>query len=368
VTRQAAPDAVGLPAATSASAPPDVPEIDVAARLEEALAQVRAPDVVLAVTRNGRRTIAAGGTASPRVPRESLHYEIGSLTKTFTALLMAELAREGALGLDDPLTAHLPGLSLPHTHARAITLRHLATHASGLPRVPCDLVPGAVLRPYTNGYAGYDRERLLRSFARTRIRHAPGTHWRYSNFGVALLGPVLESALHQDFATLLTDRVLRPLGLSATSVGPSPAGTAAIGHRPDGRTPMPPTDMAAFAPVGAIRSTHADLLSFAEAHLRPDVTQGAAPPTALREALLDVQLPQLRHGLGRRHTHTLTWYQHPAPQGPVLFHAGATFGQQCFLGYHPATATAVVGTATRHDRTCALVNTCYALLQSLAST
>ncbi|WUH24050.1 beta-lactamase family protein [Streptomyces sp. NBC_00448] len=336
--------------------------------MEEALTQVRAPDLVLAVSRAGRRTVATGGTADPRLPRTSLSYELGSLSKTFTVLLLAELAREGALGLDDPLAAHLPGLELPYPNSRAITLRHLATHTSGLPRVPRDLIPGALLRPYTNGYAGYDRERLLRTFARTRTRHAPGSHWHYSNLGLALLGPALEGALGSDYATLLTERVLRPLGLARTTIGPaaagSPAATAAIGHRPDGRTPLPSTDMAAFTSAGAIRATPGDLLRYAEALLSPDE---AGAPAPLRDALRDVQVPQLRRGLGHRHTHTLTWYLHPAPGGPILFHAGATFGHQSFLGFHPATATAVIGTATRHDRTCALINTCYTLLHSLTT-
>jgi CubicO group peptidase (beta-lactamase class C family) len=371
----AAPDAANRPAAApdttagrAAGIHRPVAEADLTARLERALTQVRAPDVVLAVTRAGHRTVVTGGTADPRVPRTSLHYELGSLSKTFTVLLLAELARAGALRLDDPLAAHLPGLPLPYPHSRAITLRHLATHTSGLPRVPRDLIPGALLRPYANGYAGYDRERLLRTFARTRTRHAPGTHWHYSNLGLALLGPALESALRTDYATLLTERVLHPLGMTATTIGPAPDGgpaaaTAAIGHRPDGRTPLPPTDMAAFTPAGALRSTPGDLLRYAEAHLSPEA---ATLPGPLRGALHDVQVPLLRRGLGRRHTHTLTWYLHPSAGGPVLFHAGATFGHQSFLGYHPATATAVIGTATRHDRTCALINTCYALLHELA--
>jgi CubicO group peptidase (beta-lactamase class C family) len=151
---------------------------EVASRLERALSQVRAPDVVFAVTRGGRRTVVSGGSATaPPVPRDALRYELGSLSKTFTVLLLADLARAGRLGLDDPLAAHLPGLPLPDGHARRITLRHLATHTSGLPRVPRDLIAGAVLHPYANGYASYDRERLLDAFARTRVRHAPGTRW-----------------------------------------------------------------------------------------------------------------------------------------------------------------------------------------------
>ncbi|WUH95828.1 beta-lactamase family protein [Streptomyces sp. NBC_00433] len=329
---------------------------DPAPLLESALARVRAPDVVLAVSRDGRRTYASGGTDPvPAVPREELGFALGSLSKTFTVLLLADLARDGVLGLDEPVAAHLP---LPPGPARLITPRHLATHTSGLPRVPRDLVAGAVLHPYANGYAGYTRGRLLSALARTRVRHTPGTRWHYSNFGLALLGPLLETTAGAAFADLLADRVLRPLALTATTLGADtlpPSRVAAVGRRGDGRTPLPPTHMAAFAAAGGLLSTPGDLLTYAEALLRPT------------GALRDVQVPQLRRGSAhRRETHTLTWYQHEAAGGPVLFHAGATFGQQCFLGFHPATRTAVAAFATRHDRTSAVVGAAYRLLQDLA--
>jgi CubicO group peptidase (beta-lactamase class C family) len=325
--------------------------------LERAAGEVDAPDVVLAVSRGGRRTLVSGGSLPPRAPREELRYELGSLSKTFTVLLLAGLAREGVLGLDDPLTAHLPDLPLPHPDARRITLRQLATHTSGLPRVPRDLVPGALLRPYTNGYAGYDTERLLRAFAGARIRRSPGSRWHYSNLGLALLGPAMEHATGAGYGALLADRVLGPLGLTATTAGPG-TGPCAVGYRGDGRTPLPPTDMAAFTAAGGVRSTPAELLRYAEAHLTP----AGAP---LEPSLRDVLVPQLRRGWQHRHTHTLAWYQHPAPGGPLLFHAGATFGQQSFLGFHPPTATAVAAVATRHDRTCRVVKTAYTLLYDL---
>ncbi|NJP46132.1 beta-lactamase family protein [Streptomyces sp. PRB2-1] len=292
--------------------------------------------------------------------REELAYGLGSLTKTFTVLLLADLARAGALGLDDPLAAHLPGVRLPPGNARRITLRHLATHTSGLPRVPRDLLAGAVLRPYRNAYAGYTRERLLAALAGARLRHAPGTRWHYSNLGLALLGPALEHAAGAPYADLLTARVLRPLALTSTTLGPGPHPLAPA-HRGDGRTPLPPAEMSAFAPAGGLFTTPADLLTYAEALLTPP------PSSPLAPALADVRIPQLRRRTPghRAEIHTLTWYQHPTPAGPLLFHAGATFGQQSFLGLHPPTRTAVAAFATRHDRTTAVVRTAYTLLHTL---
>ncbi|WP_329176507.1 serine hydrolase domain-containing protein [Streptomyces sp. NBC_01477] len=356
------------PAADIPAAPAPVPYEDggLAPLLDEALARVRAPDVVVAVSRGGHRTVVSGGTAAaPAVPREDLGFGLGSLSKTFTVLLLADLARAGAVGLDDPLAAHLPGLPPLSGDACRITLRHLATHTSGLPRVPRDLFAGAVLHPYTNGYAGYSGDRLLSAYAHVRPRHAPGTRWHYSNFGLALLGSALAHTAGTAFPDLLTRRVLCPLALTATTAGADaarsrPDRAIATGHHGDGRTPFPFTDMAAFTPAGGVLSTPHDMLGYAEAHLR-----SAGGPLA--GALRDVQVPQLRKGFGRRReTHTLTWFQHPASGGPVLFHAGATFGIQCFLGFHPATRTAVAVCATRHDRTSSVVHAAYTLLQSLA--
>ncbi|MFI0717664.1 serine hydrolase domain-containing protein [Streptomyces sp. NPDC021224] len=346
-----------LPPPTTASA--TAPEVPLA---QAAVARVRAPDVVLAVSRAGRRTYTTGGTDTGGGGREQLAYGLGSLTKTFTVLLLADLARAGALTLDDPLTAHLPdsGAGPYRAAADRITLRHLATHTSGLPRVPRDLLAPAVLHPQTNGYAGYTRERLLAALAATRPRHAPGTRWHYSNLGIALLGPVLERAGGAPYPELLARRVLRPLGLTGAGVGPDAATAAApaTGYLGNGRTPVPAVDMAAFAPAGGLLATPADLLTYAEALLDPRAG-----------ALRDVQVPQLRRRTPRHRgeVHTLTWYQHPAPGGPLLFHAGATFGQQCFLGFHPATRTAVAGFATRHDRLTAIVGASYGLLHALTA-
>ncbi|MCK7625154.1 beta-lactamase family protein [Streptomyces sp. RS10V-4] len=329
-------------------------------RLADALTRIDAPDAVLAVTRQGHRTVVTGGSAlAPPTPRRELRYELGSLSKTFTVLLLADLAVNGVLSLDDPLTARLPRLPLRHPRSGRITLRHLATHTSGLPRIPTDLLAGALVRPYDNGYAGYDTGRLLDTFARTRPRHRPGTRWHYSNFGLALLGPAMSHTTGTPFPRLLADRVLTPLGLTGTTLAPGATGTDAVGHRTNGTTPVRSADMGAFAAAGAVRATPDDLLGYVEAHLHPE---GSPLAAALRE----VRVPLLRRGWRHRNTHTLTWYQHPAARGPLLFHVGATFGQQAFVGYHPASGTGLVALATRRGRHCGMVTTAYELLYRLA--
>ncbi|WP_143671400.1 serine hydrolase, partial [Streptomyces sp. wa1071] len=123
-------------------------------------------------------------------------------------------------------------------------------------------------------------------------------------------------------------------------------------------------DTGGFTAAGAVRATPLDLLTFLEAHLGgPDPRDATPRDPTLSAALADVRRPLLRRGRRHAHTHTLTWFHHPSPYGPVLFHAGATLGQQAFLGFRPDTGLAVAATATRRvHRADTFVATAYGLL------
>ncbi|MEV7640134.1 serine hydrolase domain-containing protein [Streptomyces rubiginosohelvolus] len=344
------------------AAPVTVPGTPATARLlAEAARAVDAPDLVLAVSRNGVRTVHTGGSAGPGpVPRELMAYELGSASKPYAGLLLARLVAQGRVRYEDRAADLLaPGFPV-HPAVRRITLRHLLTHTSGLPGLPADFYPQAVPRWSTDPYGGYPADRVVRAFLRARPRHRPGTRWHYSNFAVSVLGHTLAAATGTPWEVLLHQQVLAPLGLDATRVRPGPDGTDAVGHRRDG-TPVPALDTGGFTAAGAVRATPLDLLTFLEAH-----TGGAAgSPTdsSLAAALTEVTRPVLRRGLRHAHTHTLTWFQHPTPYGPVLFHAGATLGQQAFLGFRPGTGLAVAATATRRvHRADTFVATAYGLL------
>lgn len=316
-------------------------------RLASAVRVTDAADVVFGYSRDGHHAVCTGGTAlPPPLPRDVLRYEIGSATKTFTTLLLAQLDHTGQLSRTDPAARHLaPGLPVGRHPA---TLLHLATHTAGLPRLPADFYPQALRRWSTNPYAGYPTSRLLDTFVRDHVlhrpRHLPGTRWRYSNFGVSVLGHALGGALSASWEDLVASYVLTPLGLGDTSTSPRGVGVDAIGRAKDGRTPVPPMLMGGFTGAGAIRSTPHDLLRYLDAQLLPARFPG------LRSALHDVQRPLLRRGLRHQHTHTLSWFQHDTAYGPVYFHSGATCGQQAFLGFRPDTGTAVVALATRRFR------------------
>ncbi|MFE2377967.1 serine hydrolase domain-containing protein [Streptomyces sp. NPDC059398] len=354
------------------------PRDGVAARLAEAARAIDAPGLVIAVSHRGRRTVHCGGTApAPGVPRDRQRYEIGSASKTFTGLLLAELVRAGRLSYDDIAARHLsPGAPRDTAPGNRATLLHLITHTAGLPALPADFYPQALRRWSTDPYGGYPAERVVAAFLRARPRHRPGTRWHYSNFGASVLGHTLAAATATPWDDLIAHHVLTPLGLTATRLHPERAngrgrtggaggrmgtdqhgpGTDAPGHRPDGVTPVPGLAMGGFQAAGAVRATPGDLLTYLEAHLDP-------AGTPLESALRTVRRPVLRRGLGHHHTHTLTWFQHPSPQGPLYFHAGATTGQQAFIGFRPATHTAVAAVTTRRIRLRdTFVATAYALL------
>ncbi|WP_055468525.1 serine hydrolase domain-containing protein [Streptomyces ardesiacus] len=343
------------PEADARNGPAPADEAALRERLAAAVDAGDAPDVVFAVSRRGRRILHSGGTAPPPdVPRENLRYETGSASKTFAALLFTRLVRRGVLTGGEPAATCLdPGA---RTGPHPVTLAHLITHTSGLPALPADFVRRGLPAWRTNPYARYSAERLTDTFLRHPPRHRPGTRWHYSNYGVSVLGHAVAAAVGTPWDHLITEQVLRALGLSGTALRAEGPGTDAVGHRKDGRTPVPAFDASGFQAAGAVRSTPGDLLTFLEAHLEPDRSPAAG-------ALRAVRVPVLRRGLGHRHVHTVGWFRHPTDGGPMYFHSGATLGQQAFLGFRPDTDTALAAVCTRRFRARdPFIATAYALL------
>ena len=227
-------------------------------------------------------------------------FEIGSVTKTMTATLLALLAAEGTLALDDEI-----GRWLPAGANGWITPRRLATHTSGLPRMAPDYRP---VEP-DNFWAGFTPELAEESLRQVTV--APGAARVYSNFGYQILGLVLERASGQDYATLITERLLGPLNMTCSGVGRCGGGIPVPGHA-GGREvrhwdrPLPG--------AGGVEATIGDLARYAEACLRP-------PPTPLGTALTAAQAPQAPIEAGR--AQGLGWI---VVDGQLRGHSGGTGG------------------------------------------
>jgi serine-type D-Ala-D-Ala carboxypeptidase/endopeptidase len=283
-----------------------------------------APSLAWAVVRG--QDVAAGGFggAGPRTI-----FQIGSVTKVFTALLRADMAERGEVHLADPAASYLPGWP---SGTGSVTLADLATHTSGLPRLPRSLLWSALLHP-RDPYARYPAARFLRA-ARRALRAGSGeSPYVYSNFGYGLLGYLLGQAAGTAYQTLVTTRICGPLGLPDTTFAvPVPSrDRMAQGHR-QGRA-VPDWHLGALAGAGALYSTAADLARFLQACLAP----AASPLAPAIRATLTPRQPIPGGEIG------LAW--HHAHRGRVIWHNGMTGGFSATIAFDPARSLGVAALA-----------------------
>lgn len=291
---------------------------------------------VVAMRRGGETRLRAYGDLPDDT---SSLFEIGSVTKVVTSLLLAALVADETVAYDDPVAAHLP--VAPPEVGRPITLADLATHHSGLPRLPAGMLLAGLTRDRGNPYARLDEARMRRAIAETRPAHEPG-RFGYSNFGAGLLGHALAHAAGTSYAALVADRVSGPLGLADTAVE-TPAGAA--GRLVEGRSRwgrrVGRWDLASLAGAGGLVSTAPDLLT-----LLALWSPGADGPLADAAAATAV----VRHRVNRAMGVGLGWMVVPGGEGParfrvehdLLWHDGGTGGHRSFVAVVPATGAALV--------------------------
>ena len=266
-------------------------------------------------------------------------FEIGSISKVFTTLLLAQMEAEGLVGCDDPVQGLLPEELVLTVNEQPITLEHLATHTSGLPRMPSNFAPADPLNPY----ADYDVDSMHAFLSTHAPARAPGGDSAYSNLGMGLLGHAIALRAGTTYDELLRDRICTPLGMSDTTCTPSGELLERVASAHDGMKPVSGWDIPAMAGAGDINSTLRDMLRFAEANL----AEGGSP---LVEALHRCHVPlvptgraDLRIGLG--------WHVQTDSDGKgVIWHNGGTGGFAAFLGFSPDQGRAVVVLANSNAR------------------
>jgi len=272
-------------------------------------------------------------------------FEIGSITKVFTSTLLADLVRRGVVAFDDPVAAHVP--VAPPVVTRAITLEDLATHRSGLPRLPKGVALRGMTTEHRDPYASFDEERMLRAIVETSPKSPPGENVVYSNYGAGLLGFALARAAGTSFAGLVQEHITRPLGMDDTGVELAPGSEARL---TPGRTwwgrPAGRWNMAELVAAGGVTSTASDLLEFLRLHSPDSDSSLAAVAAETARPRADVS-PGVGMGLG--------WLVLSANNGPpkarlgreVLMHDGGTGGYRSFVGVTPETGAAVVVLSAR---------------------
>ncbi|MEU1512430.1 serine hydrolase domain-containing protein [Streptomyces sp. NPDC005811] len=229
-------------------------------RIAVAQADGRAPSLVAAVVRDGRAVWHGARTSvDGHAPDENVQYRIGSITKTFTAVLVLRLRDEGALDLGDPLEKHLPG-----TAAGELTIAQLLAHTGGLAAE----TPG----PWWERTPGSLRPELADVLGEGTALHPAGRRHHYSNPGYAVLGALVEKLRGASWEDVLRREVLEPLGLDRTSVRPQApaAGGWAVHPWADAMQPEPLEEYGPMAPAGQLWSTTGDLARFAAFLMRGD--------------------------------------------------------------------------------------------------
>lgn len=259
---------------------------------------------------------------TPEPPNPRTTYEIGSITKGLTGILLADMARAGEVSITDTLGELLPDGAAYPEEIRGITLAQLATHSSGLPRLPGDLVVG--MTDQANPYAHYTGERLLAFLRGYKAVPGPRITAGYSNLGFGLLGYVLSLKAGMPYEALLKARVLDPLEMHDTSVALSADQKARLAPGHAAGTTVSVWDLDALAGAGAVRSTAADMGRLLAALMHPPGSRvGKAIETAL-EPRGDIGAAKIGFG----------WITTMPPAGaPFVWHNGGTGGYRSFIGF-----------------------------------
>ena len=275
-----------------------------------------------------------------QTPAANTVFEIGSVTKTFTATILADLVRTGVVRLDDPAQLYLPaGLKLPQRDGRHITLLHLATHTSSLPRdLPALGLLALAAKEFDNPFAAAKTSNLEKGLALLRLARPIGCKLEYSNLGVGLLGTALVGAAHaSSYDALLKARVTDPLGMADTAIALHAEQRQRFPpcHRSDGK----PTKAWTFANLegcGALHSTVHDLLIYVDAYL-------GRHKTPLADALALAIQPWRDRNHASRYI-GLCWMRETigTEEYTFLWHNGGTYGSRSFLGFVPEKKLGVV--------------------------
>jgi D-alanyl-D-alanine-carboxypeptidase/D-alanyl-D-alanine-endopeptidase len=277
-----------------------------------------------------RRVVAYGNLAQgdPRTLDGDTIFEIGSVTKVFTSLVLADMVSRKEVTLDDAAAQYLPeNVRMPERSGKSITLLDLSTHTSGLPRLPGNLKLGDPANPY----ADYSADDLYRFLSGYTLPRDPGSEVEYSNLGAGLLGHLLAYRAGTDYESLIRNRITQPLSMPETSIrlSPSMQQRMATGHNAM-LAPVSNWDLPTLAGAGALRSSANDMLTFLEAFLG----YRESPLSPAMKAMLEVRRPvgktKFEIGLG--------W----SISGESAWHDGGTGGFCSWVTYDPKKRIGVV--------------------------
>jgi len=313
--------------AVSVAQAENIPSIDPALRTlaEAKIRSGSTPGLVIGTIVDNETRVQGFGTVSKNkasLPDANTIYEIGSITKTLTALLLADAASRGEVNLNDTLAKHLPNYQIPQFGKQPVTLLDLATQSSGLPRLPDNFQP----QNPGNPYADYRAESLKTFLGNYHLPRAPGEKYEYSNLGFGVLGTAISTHAGKDYATLLAERITNPLAMHNTGITLNPfmRDYLAPGHDQTGRA-VSNWDFQILAGAGALRSNVHDMLLYLQAHMHPQTVSKPAGLHLVQQAQRPTTVPGQQIALA--------WHIQQAGGQTVIWHNGMTGGYASFIGF-----------------------------------
>jgi D-alanyl-D-alanine-carboxypeptidase/D-alanyl-D-alanine-endopeptidase len=286
----------------------------------------KTPGIIVGlIDKAGARVINAGSLIDGNTV-----FEIGSITKVFTAITLQDMVDHNELKLDDPIGKFLPAtVKTPSRQGKQITLLDLATQSSGLPRLPDNISQLQLVS--SNPYVNYGPKQLYDFLSSYELPRDIGDKYEYSNLGVGLLGHILCLKAGTNYEALIVNRICAPLNMDSTRITLSPdlKGRLALGHDASGKQ-VANWDFDALAGAGALRSTMNDMLKFLSANM-------GASQSALHGAMARSQEPRRDAMAGQKIG--LAW--HINTDG-VVWHNGGTGGYRSFMGFNKKSGRGVV--------------------------
>ena len=293
--------------------------------IKNAVENNRSSGIVVGILdEHSNRVIGYGETrkGNGKTPDRYTMYEIGSVTKVFTSLLLEDMAEHGELNINDPISKFLPkNVKTPSRDGKEIRLIDLSTQTSGLPRMPDNYI----LKDRSEPFAGYTAENLYSYLSNYTLTRGIGEQYEYSNTGVGLLGHILTLKAGKNYETLLRTRICNPLKMDNTviTLTSEEKNYLATGYNKHGR-PAKIFDFSIFEGAGAIKSNVNDLLLFAAANL------GLLKSDLYPEML---KTHEIKHIANKRNLYIgMGWHVWKKYNKEIVWHRGGTGGYTAFIG------------------------------------
>ena len=311
----------------------DVTKIDVQALIQKHVDESGAVGAVVGLIDHGTTTFYSYGKKSIQddepISEETI-FEIGSITKVFTTLILMDMVANGEVELDASIESYLPGIKTPEMNGKKITLRHLATHYSGLPTLPENFHPKNPMNPY----ADYRAEELYAFLSNHILKREPGEKFEYSNLGVGLLGHILSRKVDQTYEELICNRICSKLGMGNTVLTLTEEMREHVAKGYHKKEESEGWDNLALEGCGGIHSNISDMTRFLSASM-------GLLDSPLTDLLKRCQKPQFAAdssgfdiGLG--------WIVSHSHNGDIIWHNGGTAGFRSFLGFNPKMQRGIV--------------------------